>query len=103
MPVASKDDETRKRLFDELVATEASYVDGLSILANVYKEPMAKKQKRLKVEPSDISSIFSNLEAIRQLHSLLLKMFKSKPEAIIETLHSPCRLLQDVHSVSIGL
>eukprot|EP00466_Bigelowiella_natans_P002366 jgi/Bigna1/82802/fgenesh1_pg.97_\ len=77
-----------RRLREELVSTEESYVKGLDTLTNVYKSPMAERRKKIKVSSDDIKDIFSNLETIVQLHRILLTKFKENPETVIETLHA---------------
>lgn len=83
---ASKDALAKKRLFAELISTEETYVAGLETLTNVYKRPMLEQQKKLRVQTTDVTSIFSNVDAILQLHKILLGAFRDAPDAVVKTL-----------------
>jgi len=83
-----KKKQLRQHLQKELIQTETSYVNGLETVAKVYKKPMMEKMKKLKVTIEDVQAIFSNLEAIIQLHRIILKEFQASPDDIIKTLNS---------------
>ena len=62
--------ENRKRIIEEIIETEKTYLNHLTLLSENYQAPLLKK-KYLTTEES--TSIFSNLTSLLDLHKIFLK------------------------------
>jgi len=77
------DVRNRGRLIDEILSTEKSYVESLSVLINCFIQPLKSAQfrKALGIADHDNASLFSNVETIYSLHcSFLSKLIAGKEE-----------------------
>eukprot|EP01027_Heterolobosea_sp_BB2_P015925 GEZU01022734.1.p1 GENE.GEZU01022734.1~~GEZU01022734.1.p1 ORF type:complete len:266 (+),score=46.80 GEZU01022734.1:3-800(+) len=62
----------RSNALRDLIGTEKTYVDALTVLVKVYLEPLKTTKKKL-LPPNDVKVIFSNVEQILQINSELLR------------------------------
>ncbi|KYQ89833.1 pleckstrin (PH) domain-containing protein [Tieghemostelium lacteum] len=71
---------TRKRVVQELVSTEKSYVFNLKLIIDVFIRPMINFNNidSKVISLSDISGIFSNWERIYKINSVLLDLFQQR-------------------------
>lgn len=53
----------------EMLSTEKSYLDGLNTLINIFLTPLRAQEL---INPSQIISVFSNIESVASLHQYLL-------------------------------
>ena len=70
-----EDFKKRSDVVKEIVATEKTYVDNLSALQTVFRQPLEikLKQGRGVISDSNLQDIFSNWSEIYEVHFLLLE------------------------------
>ena len=75
----------RRRIVDEILSTEATFVSSLQLLVEVYIEPLRKNQL---ISQNDITSIFSNLEMIYGFNKVLLEELEQAKKMGIKSVKS---------------
>jgi hypothetical protein len=66
--------EKRSNILQEILSTEETYVENLTILVDRYLKPIRSKEL---LSGSQIQSIFSNAETLQQLNSMFLRDLKT--------------------------
>lgn len=73
----SDKEKRRQEVIFELLQTERDYVRDLELIINLYLNPMRKKKI---VSPKDLAVLFSNIEMLVPVNSLLLKTLSDSRE-----------------------
>lgn len=70
---------TREKVLDEIVSTERLYLSSLQLIQSVYAKPLQTPslQSELGVTPSQMKTIFSNLDALSGFHVILEEELRS--------------------------
>ncbi|EGG24675.1 pleckstrin domain-containing protein [Cavenderia fasciculata] len=74
--------EKRTNILKEILSTEQAYVSFLTVLLDVY---LAKMREKEVLAPDDITTIFSNIDAIKSANDEILARLKER----IEVLNNP--------------
>ncbi|PRP77236.1 hypothetical protein PROFUN_13619, partial [Planoprotostelium fungivorum] len=69
----------RKKIANEILTTEQSYVGSLQLLVEVYVNPLRKKSPSI-LSPEDINLIFSTISELAELHEVLLTRLQQRME-----------------------
>ena len=65
-------------MLKELIATEKDYIRDLSIIVNLYMEPLQNEQKTL-IKPNEFAAVFSTINMLPPLNQELVgKLEKTK-------------------------
>lgn len=84
--------ERRMKILQELVATEQSYCDSLTVLISTYLNPLRLKAESADaiLSPQQVKKVFSNLDILQQLHASFLVDLRARVhETSPETLQKP--------------
>ncbi len=68
----------RRKVLQELTATERSYVKSLSIIKDVFVAGLVDENKAPILAPPQMAAIFSNSEAILELHTRFLRQLEDR-------------------------
>ena len=70
----------RNEVVKEIVASEISYLQGLTTLVEVYKRPLAGSAASMKpiLKPEEVDAIFSNIELICNVNKELLQQLEQR-------------------------
>lgn len=73
----SKDLQSRFYIVSEILSTEIEYVRDLGVLVGLYMKPLQNEYSNL-LQKYDCNSIFKNVEAILDLHLILLNLIETE-------------------------
>jgi len=78
---AAKRKRNRQRVIDEILSSEQSYVNSLTVLCNYFIFPMkklAREPKEAVLTSEEIQTIFSNIELLRSLNQTFMDNIKKE-------------------------
>eukprot|EP00727_Mastigamoeba_balamuthi_P000669 m51a1_g106 putative domain containing protein (156) ;mRNA; r:325413-325934 len=81
MPKHNKDraaNQKRARVIAEISSTEKTYVDKLNVIIQVFLEPL---RKATVASPTDVKTIFGDIEVIRNYNTLMLESLQKAKDA----------------------
>lgn len=89
--------DARRKIREEILSTEESYVSGLTILRHTYckaVEEMKGKESNFNASSTDISALLINIETLENLHSNFLQEMKDKdPSEFPRVIADYCKLM----------
>ena len=87
----------RQRVQGELLSTEESYHNDLTLLIKIFMEPL---QERKLLQPPQVNAIFANISSIMSLHEYLLQQLRPLYEGGMPV--SPYICLGEIFTFLVG-